>query len=557
MHEAAERSSLGALEPVTAERLARFDRIRLAQRLAEADCSLWSDDPTVADRIAQRLGWIGSPRLEPDDGAEVPAAAGTVMLLGMGGSSLGAEASARAFGAAERLRIVDSTVPDVVLSVEPWLPEVTDVVVASKSGGTLETAVLADYFEARCDARVRFHAVTDPGSELESRAVAGGYASCHLNAPDIGGRFSVLSRFGSVPLALAGVDVEGIWKTASAMAEQCAELIAEDNPGLWLGAILAAAGDRGRDKLLLHAAPGLEGLADWIEQLVAESTGKDGVGLVPVTRPEFEGSTPLPSDRTVVLLEWAGEDAAAQDQVADWAQAEVPILRFVLGEPADIGAEFYRWQVAVAAAGAAMGINPFDEPDVASAKRRTGALLQVTQSGGGSADLAPDWSGDSVQLFAPGMADRTADEILEALMRPIPGGYVGLLAFLSPAAPQDSMRAVRAALGGPNPVILGWGPGYLHSSGQLHKGGPAAGRFLMLTADPSTDVGIPGRPWTFGEVAQAQALGDACALAEAGRMVVRAHLRGPHGPAIAELLRLLHQARESSKPRKGMTDEQT
>jgi len=542
VHEAAERSSVGPLAEGVRATLRQFDTIDLSARLAAADPTLWSDDSEVTERVARRLGWIKSPFAEPV--GEVPAAAGSVMLLGMGGSSLGAEACARAFGTGERLRIVDSTIPAAVLSADAGLVDVTDVVVASKSGGTVETAALADYFEARCGDGVSFHAVTDPGSELESRAAAHDYASCHLNAPDIGGRFSVLSLFGSVPLALAGVSVEGIQQRAAAMAKRCAVATAEENPGLWMGAVLAAAVATGRDKVLLQAAPGLEGLADWIEQLVAESTGKDGVGLVPVTHAAAGGGPGMAVDRIVVTLEWRETPCAQQeDQISDWVQAGVPVVRLALREARDIGAEFYRWQVAVAAVGVALRINPFDEPNVASAKRRTGEVLQSADDEGRLHQPAPDWSGDQVRLFAPGAAGRGASEILAGVVEATAGGYLGLLAFL-PRDPtvEAALDGVREALRGPNPVTLGWGPRYLHSSGQLHKGGPPSGRFLMLTAEDSDDVEIPGRPWTFGTLARAQALGDVLALEESGRTVVRAHLSGAFEPAMAELVQLLRQA---------------
>lgn len=541
MHEAVERSSVGPLAEDVRARLRQFDSIELGRRLAAADPTLWSGDAEVIARVAQRLGWIESPFGAPGD--RVSVAAGVVMLLGMGGSSLGAEACACAFGAAGRLRIVDSTIPAAVLSVDTWLGDVTDVVVASKSGGTVETAALADYFEAHCDSGVRFHAVTDRGSELESRAAAHGYVSCHLNGPDIGGRFSVLSLFGSVPLGLAGVDVDGIGHSAAAMAARCLAVTAEENPGLWLGAVLAAAAATGRDKIMLLAAPGLEGLVDWIEQLVAESTGKDGLGLVPVTHVEPGSGAELPADRTVVALEWREMSSMHEDRLADWTQAGVPVVRLVLQEPRDIGGEFYRWQIAVAALGVALGVNPFDEPDVASAKRRTGELLRAAEEGGGNSTPVPDWSGDHVQLFTSGGAGRSVSEILARVLEPTTNGYLGLLAFLPRhAAVEAALDRVREVLQGSNPVTLGWGPRYLHSTGQLHKGGPSTGRFLMLTAEDADDVEIPGRPWTFGALARAQALGDALALQESGRTVVRAHLGGELEPAIAKLARLLLQA---------------
>jgi len=542
VHQAAERSSLGPLADGVRATLDQFDSIRLGERLAAADNTLWSADSEVADRIAKRLGWIGSRLSAPVGG--VPAAVGGVMLLGMGGSSLGAEACALAFGAAERLRILDSTIPAAVAAADAWLAGVTDVVVASKSGGTVETMALADYFEDRCDDAVRFHAVTDPGSELASRAASHGYASCHLNAPDIGGRFSVLSLFGSVPLDLAGVDVGGIRLRAAAMARRCAAPISAENPGLWLGAVLAAAAATGRDKLMLQAAPGLEGMADWIEQLVAESTGKDGLGLVPVTQAAPDGSVGTLADRTVVSLEWRDSSTRRERQLAELMEAGVPVVRLVLRERQDIGAEFYRWQVAVAAVGVALGINPFDEPDVASAKRRTREVLRAAQDEGGLSMPVPDFSGDNVQLFSSAAVSGEASEILAPVVEPVAGGYLGLLAFLARDPKTESaLMSVGEVLRGPNPVTVGWGPRYLHSSGQLHKGGPPTGRFLMLTVADAEDVEIPGRPWTFGTLAHAQALGDARALEESGRTVVRAHLSGSLEPAITELVSLLRQAR--------------
>ena len=540
MHEAAERSSLGPLAERVRVTLGEFDTIGLAGRLASADSTLWSRDSEVSARIAKRLGWIGSRLAAPVGG--VPAAAGRVMLLGMGGSSLGAEACARAFGASDRLRILDSTVPGAVSAADAWLEDVTDVVVASKSGGTVETVALADYFEAHCGNDVRFHAVTDPGSELASRAAAHGYASCHLNAADIGGRFSVLSLFGSVPLELAAVDVGGIRLRAAVMVQRCSVSDAVENPGLWLGAVLASAATTGRDKLMLHAAPGLEGLADWIEQLVAESTGKDGVGLVPVTHAAQEGGIGTSADRTVICLEWRESSTRHKQRVADLVEAGIPVVRLVLREPQDIGAEFYRWQVAVAAAGVALGINPFDEPDVASAKHRTGEVLRAAQDEGGLSVPVADFSGGRVQLFTSGESGVTAGEILAPIVEPVTGGYLGLLAFLprNPAI-EALLASVREVLADANPVTLGWGPRYLHSSGQLHKGGPPTGRFLMLTAAGGDDIEIPGQPWTFGTLALAQALGDALALEEKGRVVVRAHLSGSLELAIAELVGLLKQ----------------
>ncbi len=526
---------LGALAPAARDWHQQFSEERFAQRLRQADPTLWTDDAQTAARVVLCLGWVDAPA---PTSSTIEAAAGQVLLLGMGGSSLGAQACARAFGT-DRLRVVDSTVPDAVGEAEAQLERVTDVVVASKSGGTLETAALADYFEDRCAASVRFHAVTDPNSELARRAAERAYASCSLNASDIGGRFSVLSEFGRVPLSLAGIDFDSVHARGLAMAGRCAQ-DGEANPGVWLGAVLAAAAAAGRNKLMLVAAPELDGLGDWIEQLVAESTGKDGKGIVPVTRARPGTIAAAPADRVVVTLEWEHESLPSRD-VDEWIAAGIPVVRTRLAVPADMGGEFYRWQVAVAAVGRALQINPFDEPNVASAKQRTAEVLAASEASESAGEPAPAWTGRHLALY--GAESVTAGpELLRELVAGDDDGYIGILAFLAQAPATEAMvERLRAALPQATPVTVGWGPRYLHSSGQLHKGGPNAGRFLVLTATSQNDRAIPGRPWTFGDLAGAQAVGDAAALQDAGRHVVRAQLIGDLDAAVAELITLLQK----------------
>jgi glucose-6-phosphate isomerase len=538
----AERSCLGSLAAPARAWRKKFDALGFAERLRAHDTTLWTKTPAQAAQIARRLGWV-----EIGSAAEAgvrPAAAGDVLLIGMGGSSLGAEAAACALGATDRLRVLDSTVPEAVRRVSAHFDDITDVVVASKSGSTVETVALADYFEELAAPTVHFHAVTDPGSTLAARAAARGYASCHLNAADIGGRFSVLSGFGGVPLSLAGVDFESVLASARQRSRGVTAGTATTSSALYLAAALAAAAEAGRDKLLIATAPEFDGLADWIEQLVAESTGKDGVGIIPVTRARIEDLAAAPPDGVLVLIEWAGTSNDELGQLAATADsAGVPVLRIELDDAVAIGGEFYTWEVAVAALGHALGVNPFDEPNVTAAKDRTRTLLEAHEREGPASSPVPTWRGDLVEIYracdAPGQP-ATGNELLSAFAAGTPGGYLGVLAYLAPRrAVVASVNELRDALGGHGPVTVGWGPRYLHSSGQLHKGGPPTGRFMMLTAEAEHDLPIPGKPWTFGALAAAQAFGDLQALEAGGRTAIRVHLRGDTVAAMAELLDLI------------------
>jgi hypothetical protein len=492
-------------------------------RIGAGDPTLWSDDHATQAGIRNRLGWVTVAG--DGDYATVDPAAGGVLLLGMGGSSLGAAALASAFGARDRLRVLDCTLPAAVRAAGR-VSSVSDIVVASKSGSTIETDALARFFEDSWPER-RFHAITDQGSALERRAAEFSYAACHLNRADIGGRFSVLSNFGLVPAQLAGIAVEPLLEEARAMARRCAA-VDDSNPGLRLGAALAAAARSGK-VLTLVAQPGLEDFAAWIEQLVAESTGKAGVGLVPVLGEDAGARERFPDRRLYVSLAWsAGEEPA---DIPDGAA----VIRFVIEEPAALGAELYRWQFAVAAAGARLGVNPFDEPDVAAAKQQTSRMLTALEAEGAFPEEEPLWRHEALNWFADGAA-ATPRDFVRAIS---PGDYLAVLAYL-PETPAlvAAVGRLRAALGESAPVALGWGPRYLHSSGQLHKGGPPTGRFVILTADDAADLAVPGQPWTFGSLARAQALGDYRALRARGLAAARLHLGGETETALAAAVRI-------------------
>ncbi len=485
--------------------------------------------------MGARLGWLQLPT-NMREVVWPMAHDGTVLLIGMGGSSLAARACANVFGA-DRLRVVDSTVPAVLVHLARSVDlEGAVIIVASKSGTTVETAALADWFlgtSKRSGASIELLAITDAGSELEARVEQlGGRVWC--NRADVGGRFSALSYFGLLPAALAGVPVSAL-VDAALDAESRRRSTADGS--VRLGILLAEAAAAGRDKLTVLASPRLAGFADWVEQLVAESTGKEGKGLVPVTH-EPPPTAAYRADRVFVILEGIDEVDAAESGSAgeELASAGHPVVRYTLSDPADLGAEFLRWEVAVAAAGALMGINPFDEPDVAASKARTRRLLKASQDGAGAP--VPSSSFDEEQPCLTVSPESAADPGDAAALGPwlarhcaeVPSGYCALLAFLPDTERIKSrLDEIRALITAQLSVVttLGWGPGYLHSTGQLHKGGPPTGVYVVFTADDPEDLGIPGRPYTFGTLALAQAGGDVGALRERQRPVARVHLRAP------------------------------
>jgi transaldolase / glucose-6-phosphate isomerase len=431
---------------------------------------IWARDPTVwtGGDEGNWLGWLDEPARMQErlEGLDVPSLDDCV-LLGMGGSSLAPEVMRRTFGAAA-FRVLDTTHPASIRRLEAELDlEKTLFLVSSKSGATLETRSHADYFFDRVGRRgEQFVAITDPGSELERVAEERGFSLVVHGEPSIGGRYSALSPFGTVPALVMGIDLERLGRAAEEMAEACR---GPESPGLELGRALGEGWRDGRDKVAITPNPGGFGL--WVEQLLAESTGKQGKGLVPA--PEEPSR---------------GPDVQAQ---------EVKI-----GAPHELGAEFFRWEFATSVAGSILGINPFDQPNVQEAKDRTSAILER----GGNEELVPEGSLD--ELLA-GAEERD---------------YVAILAFIDPAEEDRLEPLVARARETGCVVTKGLGPRYLHSTGQLHKGGPNNGLFVQVVDDPGDEVPIPGRPFGFSQLIRAQAAGDYAALKERGRRAVRLRL---------------------------------
>ena len=515
-----------------------------AVRLFDRDTSLWTDDPKVAEAIADRLGWLDAPTdfadnipaLEAFGDAIVDAGFTTAVVAGMGGSSLAPDVLRRTFGSAEgylELRILDSTDPEAVAAVFDDLdPLRTLVIVASKSGTTVEpNAFLADAWQRGHLALDEVHhhvyenpgativAITDPGKSLDAIEHHDAFREVFLNPPDIGGRYSALTYVGLVPASLIGLDLDALLASAIAMLGACREPDPDANPGVSLGIAIGTLARAGRDKLTFLPDDEIASFGAWAEQLIAESTGKHGVGIVPVDlepigRPESYGD-----DRVIVRLALEGGTDAGRDALADaLEEAGHPVIRIAIPDPIDLGAEFVRWEVATAISGVVLGIDPFDQPNVEEAKELTRTVLAKAERGEATASGVPAVSSADTDL---------AGKLRAQLLRRVPHAYLALQAFIAPTADGDAaMARIRARLRDATrtATTAGYGPRFLHSTGQLHKGGPPTGWFLQLTADHPDDRPIPGWPYTFGQLIHAQADGDHAAIAAHDLPIMRIHL---------------------------------
>ena len=524
---------------------------RVPQRLKERDHTLWRPEPR---EIADRLGWLDAGEFLRPHLADLSSfvreicADGYrhVVLLGMGGSSLGPEVLRRSFFPADggtapgtenpRLILLDSTVPAQIASVAASIdPARTLFIVSSKSGGTIETLSLYRYFRELAeavrpggDAGSNFVAITDAGTALEHLGREAGFRRVFLNPPDIGGRYSVLSWFGMLPAALAGIDVARLLDTAAVMRDRCLASEAEGNPGLRLGALLGAMTLAGRDKVTLVTPPPIDSFGLWVEQMIAESLGKEGRGIVPVAGEPLLGPGCYGDDRLFVYLRPANGDNA-DEAVRRLEDEGHPVERLDLEDCYDLGAEFFRWEYATAIAGFMLDVHPFDQPDVQGAKDNTDRLLDVFLSEGRLPELP------SVR---PDIAEGSVRDLLRQAS---PGDYLAVMSYFPEHAEADELidefRArvmERCGIA----TTSGYGPRYLHSTGQLHKGGPGIGLYLQLTTNSRGTLPIPGQRYGFDILAAAQSIGDYQALCNLARRVVTVNLGDD---AVAGLRRLLDE----------------
>jgi transaldolase/glucose-6-phosphate isomerase len=476
-----------------------------------------------------------------------------LVLLGMGGSSLAPDVLRNTFGPIDNhpaLLILDSSDPAQIRLIEDRIDYTrTRFLVSSKSGSTLEPNIFKEYFFTRASEALGsdkaaaniFFAITDPGSSLEKLASAEGFHRIFYGVPGIGGRYSALSNFGMVPGAGMGMDIGRFLDLTMIMVEACAACVpARENPGVILGAILGAAGNNGRDKITLIASPGISSLGAWLEQLLAESTGKEGKGLIPVDGEALAGPEHYGDDRVFAYLRLATAPDAAQDAALEQlARAGHPVIRIDVPDTYHIGQEFFRWEIATAVAGSVLGINPFNQPDVEASKVVTRELTSEYEKSGSLPAETPMFEADGIALYTDernaaelrslaGKDAGLADYLKAHLGRLVAGDYFAILGYLNrlSSAHEESMQAIRHRVRDTFKVAtcLGFGPRFLHSTGQAYKGGPNSGVFLQITCDDAHDLQVPNHSYSFGVVKAAQARGDFSVLAERKRRALRAHL---------------------------------
>ncbi len=559
-------ASLGEHEPDVHKTLVSLKENRIMTRIWEHDHTVWKPEP---EEITNRLGWLNSPENMTGVVPQIIKFADDVrkagfkqaVLLGMGGSSLAPDLFARVFGTADghlRLHVLDSTDPDAVSELTDAVdPEETLFIVATKSGTTTETLSFFKHFfnitsevAGRSKAGSHFIAITDPASPLVDLADKHSFREVFVNDPDIGGRYSALSYFGLVPAALTGVDIAQLLDRASTVACNCEPEncpVNGDNSGSLLGAAMGTLALSGRDKLTLITSPPIEAFGAWAEQLLAESTGKEGKGILPVDGETLAKPETYGPDRLFVYLRLAG-DRTYDDAVQSLKDTGHPVIQINLDDPYDLGGEFFRWEIATAVAGHVLGINPFDQPNVESAKDQTRQMLSVYGKDGALPDRKPTLKEEGITVFS----DLKVNSLSEALNRFLdqagPGDYLSVQAYIKPSEDawsllQHMRLRIRDRLG--IATTLGYGPRFLHSTGQLHKGDSGRGLFIQIISRNSADLPVPDEAGsgkssiTFGVLKAAQAMGDRQALLDVGRKVISFELGDDIIGGINRLNRLL------------------
>jgi transaldolase/glucose-6-phosphate isomerase len=567
-----QEASLGTLQEAVDTGWNRADHEQFAQRVWDKDPSLWKPDPSQQNEITNRLGWLD---VMTQMRTEIPRLAAlrdqlqaegftNVVLLGMGGSSLAPEVLRETFvgnGASLRLYVLDSTDPNTILDVAQLIDvQHTLFIVASKSGGTIETLSQFRFFHEKVagfsgdNAGSQFIAITDAGTKLDELAQSLRFRDIFRNPSEIGGRYSALSFFGLVPAALIGVDVEKLLDRADAMAQACAgNVAARENPGTWLGTILGTLANGGRDKATLVVSPSISTFGYWLEQLIAEST--EGKGILPVEGETLGDPAVYGNDRLFVYLRTEqGFDSAQDDAIQKLEAAGQPIVLLRLEDTYDLGTEFFRWEFATAIAGAFLGINAFDQPNVQESKDNTDRILKeyaqtkvlpvpraVLQTQSRNVSLVAD--GDMALRLRESVSLQAAMETIALLADD--GDYIALLAYIERTPEvQAALQDIRLRLRDMRRVAttLGYGPRFQHSTGQEHKGGPNTGVFVQFVATDTADVPIPDAPYTFSILKQAQALGDLQSLEAHDRRVVRIDLGTGILSGLAEVLQALQAA---------------
>ncbi|HLY21130.1 MAG TPA: glucose-6-phosphate isomerase [bacterium] len=544
-------------EAAVDERLEALARERFVERLWARDAALWTSDPAGQAVVRDGLGWLRAPAAMtealPDLRRFAAVATGAgyrqVLHMGMGGSSLAPLVFERTFPQTGGLllSVLDTTDPATILAEDRWAAGAqTLFIVASKSGTTAEPLAFGEYFYAKRQAASGdragedFLVITDAGTPLARQAEARSYRRVFTNAADVGGRYSALTYFGLVPAALAGLDLPRMLERAVGMAEACGPSNPpERNAGVRLGAIMGELARRGRDKVTFMVSEAVTTFGTWLEQLLAESTGKQGTGLLPVADEPLGDVGAYGSDRLFVNLRRRGDTGGpVEARLRALRSAGHPLVTVEMSDTIDVAPEFFRWEIATATAGAILGINAFDQPNVQESKDNTNRLLDVVRRERRLPEPSPSQIDGTLAVYTDAPEANLAATLAQFFRARRPGGYIALLAYLT-EAPETHRRltAIRARLRDATRLAttLGYGPRYLHSTGQYHKGGPPHGLFLLITADDAEDAPVPGQPYTFGVFNRAQALGDLEALRRHGQRALRVHLRGPVDTALERL----------------------
>jgi len=541
---------LGQYQPEIDAKIKALNDQDFTTRFWQKDATLWTQNAEAQQSIRSFMGWLDSPEVLTKAVGDIKhfvhevKAAGFqhVVVMGMGGSTMAPIVFDRSFDKSQGalpLSILDTTDPGTVAELEKSLPLAhTLFVVASKSGTTAEPLAFGDYFYDKVKAikgdkaGENFVAITDPGSKFVEQATKEGFRRIFLNFPEVGGRFSALTYFGLVPAALYGINIGGLLHGAGEMMRDCgAQGPVASNPGLALGAALGVLAQQGRDKLTLITPDTLSSLGLWLEQLLAESTGKEGKGILPVAGEPLGRPNEYGQDRVFVYVGYEDfTDQSNLDKLTALEQAGHPVIIIRLKEALDLGREFYRWEIAVAVVGIVLGINPFDQPNVQAAKTATDKLMkEVTEKGKLPDAGQPTATQDGVAYYSEVAGSDAAGVLLAFFQQAKPGNFMTLQAYLHETEHlneqladfrkqvQDKLRLATTS---------GYGPRFLHSTGQYHKGGPNNGLFVQFTADHPRDLPLPGRPYTFGTFENAQAQGDLEALRDSGRRALHIHL-GP------------------------------
>jgi transaldolase/glucose-6-phosphate isomerase len=558
--------SLGNYAETIRATLADADKTQVIERIWKKDASLWKSEESHQKIIRNSVGWLTVPGEMLAVARELRDFAGDirdsgrfnhVMVCGMGGSSLCPEVLRQTFGKQTgfpQLLVLDSTDPDTISNFRNQI-DVNEClfIIASKSGTTTEPNAFHSYWSHEVllpDARSAFLAITDPDSQMTTSPQS--YRRIFLNQPDIGGRYSALSYFGMVPAALMGLDIEKLLSLANAMAHACTAVVpASENPAAILGAAMAECALAGRDKLTIVTDQKLSALGLWVEQLIAESTGKEGQGIIPVVAEPLGAVSSYGKDRLFVSISVGEQDDETKAKLRALEAAGHPIVYRSLSDVSELGAEFFLWEMATAFAGWRLGINPFDQPNVQESKDATKALLEKHQREGKLDEQEPSATDGELSIFtgtgsipsaAPGSA---TDELRAHLGKIRPGDYMALLAYIEETPETETLlQTIRASLRDAIgcATTVGFGPRFLHSTGQLHKGGPDSGVFIQITAPDKIDFPVPGESYTFSILKDAQALGDFQSLLSHGRRAIRVDLGSDVLAGLQRLQKLIEQA---------------